>query len=107
MTLEGQWCVSTSGDYERYVEADGVRYHHILNPKTGMPAAGDVRGVTILMKDGLLSDGLSTACYILGPEKGMELAGQYGAEALFVMADGRIEMSEGMEPYFTENQNRK
>ena len=107
LTLEGQWCVSTSGDYERYVEADGVRYHHILNPKTGMPAAGDVRGVTILMKDGLLSDGLSTACYILGPEKGMELAGQYGAETLFVMADGRIEMSEGMEPYFTENQNIK
>lgn len=107
LTLAGQWCVSTSGDYERYVEADGVRYHHILDPKTGMPAASDVRGVTILMKDGLLSDGLSTACYILGPEKGMELAGQYGAEALFVMADGRIEMSEGMEPYFTENQNRK
>ncbi len=107
LTLEGQWCVSTSGDYERYVEADGVRYHHILDPKTGMPAVSDVRGVTILMKDGLLSDGLSTACYILGPEKGMDLAGQYGAEALFVMADGRIEMSEGMEAYFMENENRR
>lgn len=100
LTLEGQWCVSTSGDYERYVEVDGVRYHHILDPKTGAPAASDVRGVTILMKDGLVSDGLSTACYILGPEKGMTLAEEYGAEALFVMSDGKIEMSEGMKQCF-------
>ena len=102
LTLEGQWCISTSGDYERYVEAGGVRYHHILDPGTGAPAVSDVRGVTILLKDGLLGDGLSTACYILGPEKGMALAAEYGAEALFVMADGEIEMSEGMKHYFKE-----
>lgn len=107
LTLEGQWCISTSGDYERYVELDGVRYHHILDPKTGAPALSDVRGVTILMKDGLLSDGLSTACYILGPEKGMALAGQYGAEALFVMADGGLELSDGIKRYFTENNARR
>lgn len=100
LTLEGSWCVSTSGDYERYVEVDGVRYHHILDPKTGAPAVSDVRGVTILMKDGLLGDGLSTACFILGPEKGMALAARYGVEALFVMADGRIEMSDGMKDVF-------
>lgn len=100
LTLEGQWCISTSGDYERYVDLDGVRYHHILDPKTGSPAVSDVRGVTVLMKDSLLSDGLSTACYILGPEKGMALAEQYGAEVLFVMADGKLEMSDGMEQYF-------
>ena len=100
LTLEGSWCVSTSGDYERYVEVDGVRYHHILDPKTGAPAVSDVRGVTILMKDGLLGDGLSTACFILGPEKGMALAARYGAEALFVMADGRFEMSDGMKDVF-------
>lgn len=102
LTLEGQWCISTSGDYERYVEVDGVRYHHILDPETGAPAAGSVRSATILMKDGLLSDGLSTACYILGPEKGMALAAQYGAEALFVMEDGQLEMSDGMKRYFKE-----
>lgn len=100
LSLEGQWCVSTSGDYERYVEADGVRYHHILDPDTGYPAVSDVRGVTILAKDGLLSDGLSTACFILGPERGMELAEEYGVEVLFVMSDGSIVMSEGMEGYF-------
>lgn len=101
LSLEGQWCVSTSGDYERYVEADGVRYHHILDPKTGYPALGEVRGVTVLAKDGLLGDGLSTACFLLGPERGMELAAEYGAEVLFVLADGEIVMSEGMEPYFS------
>lgn len=100
LELEGQWCVSTSGDYERYVEAEGRRYHHILDPKTGAPAVCGVRGATVLMKDGLLSDGLSTACFLLGPEKGMALAGQYGAEVLFVLADGRVELSEGMKRYY-------
>lgn len=102
LSLEGEWCISTSGDYERYVEVDGVRYHHILDPKTGAPARGDVRSATILSGDGLLSDGLSTACFILGPEKGMALAAEYGAEVLFVMADGEILMSEGMGKHFTE-----
>lgn len=100
LTLQGQWCVSTSGDYERYVEMDGARYHHILDPATGYPADSGVRGVTILSKDGMLSDGLSTACFILGPEKGMELAERYGAEALFVLKDGSIVMTEEMGRYF-------
>lgn len=102
LSLEGQWCVSTSGDYERYVEVDGVRYHHILDPATGAPAESDVRGVTILSKEGMMGDGLSTACFLLGPQKGMELAAAYGTEVLFVMEDGEIIMSEGMEKYFEE-----
>lgn len=102
LVLEGQWCVSTSGDYERYVEAAGVRYHHILDPRTGCPAGSGVRSVTVLSKDGFDSDGLSTACFILGPEEGMALAQSYGAEALFVMEGGEIVMSQGMEAYFVE-----
>lgn len=101
LSLEGQWCVSTSGDYERYAEVDGVRYHHILDPKTGYPADSGVRGVTILAKDGLISDALSTACFILGAEKGMELAEKYGAEALFVLENGEIVMTRGMEKYLS------
>lgn len=101
LSLKGQWCVSTSGDYERYVEVDGVRCHHIIDPATGMPADSSVHSVTILTKDGLLSDALSTACFVLGTEKGMELARQYGAEALFVTTEGEIEMTEGMESFFS------
>lgn len=100
LMLKGQWCVSTSGDYERYVEVDGRRYHHIIDPSTGMPADSGVRSVTILTKDGLESDALSTACFILGIEEGMQLAEEVGAEVLFVDANGEITMSEGMEHYF-------
>ncbi|MCM1190444.1 MAG: FAD:protein FMN transferase [bacterium] len=101
LSLEGQWCISTSGDYERYVELDGVRYHHILDPATGYPADSGVAGVTVLSKNGLLSDALSTACFILGPERGIPLAESYGAEALFVGKDGSLEMSDGMRRYFS------
>lgn len=100
LVLEGQWFVSTSGDYERYVELNGIRYHHIIDPATGYPADSGVAGVTILARDGFLSDALSTACFILGEEKGMELAESYGAEVLFVGKDGRVTMSEGMRQYY-------
>lgn len=104
LSLEGQWCVSTSGDYERYAEADGVRYHHILDPATGYPADSGVRSVTVLTKEGLAGDGLSTACFILGPQKGLELAAKYGAEVLFVLEDGKVVMSEGMEEFYFKAQ---
>ncbi len=100
LMLEGEWFVSTSGDYERYVELDGVRYHHIIDPVTGRPADSGIAGVTILAGNGFLSDALSTACFILGEEKGMALAELCGAEVLFVSTDGRITMSRGMEAYF-------
>jgi len=103
LSLKGQWCVSTSGDYERYVEVDGVCYHHILDPATGYPADSGVRGVTVLTEEGLLGDALSTACFVLGPVQGMELAKTYGAEVLFVLEDGEIVMSEGMQEYWTQS----
>lgn len=102
LSLTGEWCVSTSGDYERYVEVDGTRYHHILNPATGYPADSGVAGVTVLTRDGFLSDALSTACFVLGNEKGMSLAAQYGAEVLFVEHDGSVSMTEGMQEFFTK-----
>lgn len=101
LTLEGEWFVSTSGDYERYVELEGIRYHHIIDPATGYPADSGMAGVTILAKDGFLSDALSTACFILGVEKGMALAESCGAEVLFVGKDGSITMSEGMKSFYT------
>lgn len=100
--LEGQWCVSTSGDYERYVESGGIRYHHILDPATGKPAESGLSSVTVVTRDGLLSDALSTACFVLGCEEGMKLAAQYGAEALFVSQDGEIFMTQGMVELFRE-----
>ena len=106
LKLEGQWCVSTSGDYERYVEVDGVRYHHIIDPATGYPADSGVAGVTILSRDGFLSDALSTACFILGADRGIPLAEHYGAEALFVGKDGSVTMTDGMQEYFESSYTR-
>lgn len=107
LKLEGEWFLSTSGDYERYVDVDGIRYHHIIDPATGCPADSGVAGVTILAKDGFLSDALSTACFILGEEKGMALAESFGAEALFVGKDGSITMSRGMQEYYVSVQMSK
>ena len=80
---------------------DGIRYHHLLDPATGYPARSGLRSVTILSESGFLSDALSTACFVLGREKGMELAKKYGAEILTVDESGGISMSEGMKSLFS------
>jgi len=64
--------VFTSGDYERFFEEAGKRYHHILDPKTGFPATG-VESVTIVAPDGKSVEGLSAAVFVLGPKEGMRL----------------------------------
>jgi thiamine biosynthesis lipoprotein len=102
LSLDGGLCVSTSGDYERYVEVSGKRYHHIMNPATGYPADSGVHSVTIVSESGALSDALSTACFVLGTDKGLKLAGQYNAEALFVDSDGNIVMTDGMQQLFSQ-----
>lgn len=101
LTLSGEWYISTSGGYERFVEADGIRYHHILDPATGYPADSGLAGVTIICHSGLLSDALSTACFVLGVEDGLALAESYGAQALFVTTDGQLYMTSGMEELFS------
>lgn len=89
-------CVSTSGNYERYFEQDGVRYHHILDPKTGYPVQNGLVSVTIVSQSGTLSDALSTACFVLGEQKGMDLAEKYGCNAVFVNDKGEVTVSESL-----------
>jgi thiamine biosynthesis lipoprotein len=90
--------ISTSGDYERYFEEDGVRYHHILVPRTGQ-AAGEVRSATIIGPDATLTDGLSTTVFALGVERGMELVSRLpDVEAVIVDRDGRIYYTDGLAP---------
>lgn len=101
LSLTGEQYVSTSGDYERYVTVDGVRYHHILDPATGYPARSGLCSVTIVCDGGLTADALSTACFVLGPERGIALAENYGAEALLVSEDGALHMTEGMKKIFS------
>ena len=101
LSLDGEHYISTSGDYERYVMVDEMRYHHILDPATGYPARSGLSSVTIVCDSGLLADALSTACFVLGPEQGLTLAEAYGAEALLVNEDGTLYMTEGMKEIFS------
>ncbi len=93
----GKQCISTSGGYEKYIEKDGVRYHHIIDPKTLRPAESDLISVTVICGNGLLSDGLSTACFILGEERAVKLLRKYEAEGVFVRRDGSVISTPGIE----------
>ena len=75
--------VVTSGTYERYVEYDGVKYHHILNTNTGYPVKTDVKSVTVISDSSLEGDALSTICLILGEEKSKDILDKYNAQAIF------------------------
>ena len=86
--------VVTSGDYERYFEKDGVIYHHILDPATGYPVQNDRDQVTIISDRSVDGDALSTTCFAMGLEDGLELIRSLdGVEAIFVTKDGEIHTS--------------
>ena len=85
--------VSTSGDYERYFEKDGKRYHHILDATTGYPAETDIISVTVVCDSGAMADALSTVCFILGEEKSEAILEKYGASAIFVDKDLNISIT--------------
>ena len=90
--------MSTSGDYERYFDEGGVRYHHIIDPRTGHPAS-KVRSATILGPTATETDGMSKTAFVLGPEKALEIINrmpQY--DAVFVTPDGKILYSNGLAP---------
>ena len=88
--------VSTSGDYERFFEADGVRYHHIIDPDTGDSARGAL-GVTVLGDDATLTDALATTIFVLGLEAGLEFAnGIPGIDAIIIDPEGGMHFTEGL-----------
>lgn len=82
--------VVTSGDYERYFEQDGVRYHHIFDPKTGYPAASGLRSVTVIDANSTRADALTTALFVMGADKGRAYCEENGIAAVFVTADKQV-----------------
>jgi thiamine biosynthesis lipoprotein len=88
--------MSTSGDYERCFERDGVRHHHLIDPRTGA-SPSSVRSVTILAPDGLTSEALSKSVFVLGLDEGMRLVEtQAGVDAVVVDAAGVLHFSSGL-----------
>ena len=100
ITLNGGEFLSTSGDYEKYFMEDGKRYHHILDPKTGYPVWNGLDSVTVICDSGLLADGLSTACFVLGMEDALKLLDKYDADAAFVDEDKNVYLTSGMKDRF-------
>ena len=101
LSLSGTTNVSTSGDYEKYFMQNRKRYHHILDPSTGYPAESGLISVTVVSDNGLLSDGLSTACFVLGKEKGQKLLETYGAEGIFIDQNKKVTVTKGLKDKFT------
>ena len=80
---------ATSGDYEQFVEIDGERFPHILDPRTGRPVRG-IAQATIIAPTAAVADALSTTCFVLGPEASKPLLAAFpGVSALFVLEDGK------------------
>jgi thiamine biosynthesis lipoprotein len=90
--------ISTSGDYERYFDEGGIRYHHIIDPHTGH-SASKVRSATVIARTATRTDGLSKTAFVLGPEKAMEIYnGIDDVDAIIVKLDGTVIYSTRMQP---------
>lgn len=89
--------VVTSGIYQRYFEKDGKIYHHLLNTKTGKPAQNNLYSVTIISPSAITADALSTLCFLLGIEKGMELLEDFeNTEAVFIDENNQLHLTSGL-----------
>ncbi len=87
--------ISTSGDYQRFFIENGIRYHHLLDPKTGFPARL-CQSVTIIAPTATLSDSLATGIFVLGPEKGMATLARLGIDGVIVDINGKVLVTEGI-----------
>lgn len=90
----------TSGSYQRFFEADGVRYHHILDPRTGTPADSDLLSVTVITEDAVYADALSTALFVMGYDRAVDYWREHGTfEAVFVRQTGEVYCTPSVLPW--------
>ena len=98
--------IVTSGIYERYIEKDGVKYHHILSPKTGYPYENEIAGITIVSDKSTDGDALSTSVFAMGVEEGMKFVNSIdGIDAIFITKDNKVYITDGIRNVFTLSNN--
>lgn len=106
VTLEDGCTMATTGGYERYFEEDGIRYHHVLNPRTGYPADSDLLSVAVISKDGTLADYLSTTLFVQGLEAAKAAAGSEDYALVMVDQENNVWISGSLrgnfEPHETD-----
>jgi len=94
--------IVTSGIYERYIEKDGVKYHHILSPKTGYPYENEIAGITIVSDKSIDGDALSTSVFAMGVEEGMKFVNSIDSiDAIFITKDNKVYITDGLKEIFT------
>ena len=94
--------IVTSGIYERYIEEDGIKYHHILSPKTGYPYENEIAGITIVSDKSTDGDALSTSVFAMGVEEGMNFVNSInGIDAIFITKDNKVYITDGLKNIFT------
>lgn len=93
--------VVTSGDYEKYFESGGRRFHHIIDPRTGYPVDSGLMSATVLSRSSMEADALSTAVFVSGLERGMELIKRVpGAEGIAIAKDKTVFITKGLKDCF-------
>jgi thiamine biosynthesis lipoprotein len=98
--IEARDCaVVTSGSYERQYEIGGMRYSHIIDPRTAQPVDGDIRSVTVMHRSALLADAVATASMVLGATRALALARALALDALIVHTEGTT-LTNGMKRAF-------
>jgi thiamine biosynthesis lipoprotein len=96
--------IVSSGDYERFFIKDGVRYHHILNPKTGYPVETEIKSVSIITDESFEADALSTSVLLSGWEKGIEMVENLeNVEAIFINKNHEVYVTNGLNNSFEFN----
>ena len=94
--------IVTSGIYERYIEKDGIKYHHILSPKTGYPYENEIAGITIVSDKSTDGDALSTSVFAMGVDEGMKFVNSIdGIDAIFITKDNKVYITNGLRNIFT------
>lgn len=98
--------MATSGDYERYFEEQGVRYHHIIDPGTGYPSQSGLISVSVISSDGALADYLSTALFLAGKETALSLAAEPDFDFILVDQEKEVYISDGLRGVFIPNPDK-